>query len=107
MQCGSPGFDPWVENSMDCIVLGVAKSQTQLSYFHFYIVQGFSLVNEAEVDIFLELPHFFFDPMDVGSLISSFPAFSKSSLYIWMFSVHVWLKLVLWMLSCSVISNSL
>ena len=80
---------------MDCIVFGVAKSQTQLSYFHFHIVQGFSLVNEAEVDIFLELPHFFFDPMDVGSLISSFPAFSKSSLYIWMFSVHVWMKLVL------------
>ena len=66
-----------------------------LQFVVIHTVKGFGVINEAEVDIFLELPHFFFDPMDVGSLISSFPAFSKSSLYIWMFSVHVWMKLVL------------
>ena len=47
-----------------------------------HTVQGFSVVSEAEVDVFLEFSCFFFDPMDVGSLISGFSAFSKSSLYI-------------------------
>ena len=50
---------------------------------------GFSVVNEAEVDVFLELSCFFDDPVDVGSLISGSSAFSKSSLYIWKFSVHM------------------
>ena len=57
-----------------------------------HTVKGFSIVNEAEVDIFLEFPWFFYDPMDVGNLISGSSAFSKSSLYIWKFSVHVMLK---------------
>ena len=56
-----------------------------------HIVKGFSIVNEAEVDVFLEFSCFFYDPMDVGNLISS-SASSKSSLYIWKFSVHVLLK---------------
>ena len=51
--------------------------------------QGFSVVNEAEVDAFLKFSCFFYDPVDVGSLISGSSAFSKSSLYIWKFSVHV------------------
>ena len=55
-------------------------------------VKGFSEVNEAEVDVFLEFPCFFYDPTDVGDLISGSSAFSKSSLYIWTFSVHVLLK---------------
>ena len=50
------------------------------------------VVNEAEVDVFLEFPYFVYDPTDIGSLISGFSAFSKSSLYIWKFSVHVLLK---------------
>ena len=55
-------------------------------------VKVFSIVNEAEVDVFLEFICFFYDPVDVGSLISDSYAFSKSSLYIWKFSVHVLLK---------------
>ena len=49
-------------------------------------------INKAEVDVFLELPCFFNDPTDVGNLISSSSAFSKSSLNIWKFTVHVLLK---------------
>ena len=48
-----------------------------------HTVQGFSIVNEAEVDIFLEFSHFFYDPMDVGNSISGSYAFSKSTLNIW------------------------
>ena len=57
-----------------------------------HIVKGFNVVSEAEVDVFLVLSCFFYDPMDVGNLISDSSAFSKPSLYIWMFSVHVLLK---------------
>ena len=53
-----------------------------------HIVKGISVVNDAEVDVFLEFPCFFYDPTDVGSLIFG----SKSSLYIWKFLVHIWLK---------------
>ena len=52
----------------------------------------FNIVNEAEIDVFLEFPCFFFDPENVSYLISDSSAFSKSSLYIWKFSVHVLLK---------------
>ena len=54
--------------------------------------QRFSIVNEAEVDDFLEFPGFFYDPMDVGNLISGSSIFSKSTMYIWKFSVHILLK---------------
>ena len=54
--------------------------------------QRLAIVNEAEVDVFLELSCFFSDPADVGNLISGSSAFSKSSLNIWKFSVHVMLK---------------
>ena len=57
-----------------------------------HTVKGFSVVNEAEVDVFVEFPCFFYDPTDVGNLISGSSAFSKSSLYILKFSVHVLLK---------------
>ena len=57
-----------------------------------HTVKGFSIINEAEVDIFLEFPWFFYDPTDVGNLISGSFAFSKSSLNIWKFSVHILLK---------------
>ena len=62
---------------------------------HFVVihtVKGFSTVNETEVDVFLEFPCLFYDPTDVGNLISGSSAFSKSSLNIWNFSVHVLLK---------------
>ena len=55
-------------------------------------VKGFGVVNEAEVDVFLEFSSFFYDPTDVGNLISGSSAFSKSSLNIQKFSVHVLLK---------------
>ena len=71
-------------------------------YFHLFMnflqfvvihkVKSFSIVSEAEVDVFLEFSCFFYKPMDVGKLISGSSAFSKSSLNIWTFSVHVLLK---------------
>ena len=57
-----------------------------------YTVKGFSIVNEAEVDVFLEFSCFFYDRTDDGNLIPGFSAFSKSSLNIWKFLVHVLLK---------------
>ena len=54
-----------------------------------HTVKGFGMVNKEEVDVFLELSCFFDDPMDVGNMISASSAFSKSSLNIWTFSVHV------------------
>ena len=57
-----------------------------------HIVKGFGIVNEAEVDVFLKLSSFFDDQMDVGNLISGSSSFSKSSLNILKFSVHVLLK---------------
>ena len=57
-----------------------------------HTVKGFSVVNEAEVDVFLEISCFFYDPMDVGNLISGSSDFSKSSLNIWKFMVHILLK---------------
>ena len=53
-----------------------------------YTVEGFGIVNKAEVDVFLELSCFFDDPTDVGNLTSGSSAFSKSSLNIWEFLVE-------------------
>ena len=58
-----------------------------------HTVKGFSVVNEAEVNIFLEFSCFFYGPTDVGNLISGSSAFSKTSLNIWNFMVYVLLKL--------------
>ena len=55
-------------------------------------VKGFGIINKAEVDIFMEPSCFFDDPMDVGNLVSGSSAFSRSSLNIWKFSVHILLK---------------
>ena len=57
-----------------------------------YTAKGFGVVNKAEVDVFLELPCFFNDSTDVGSLISGSSAFSKSGLNIWKFTAHILLK---------------
>ena len=57
-----------------------------------YTVKGFGVVNKAEVDVFLELSCFFDDSADVGNLLSGSFAFSKSSLNIWKFMVHILLK---------------
>ena len=58
-----------------------------------HTVKGFGIINKAEADFFfLELSFFFDDPTDIGNLISGFSAFSKSSMNIWKFTVHVLLK---------------
>ena len=63
------------------------RNQTQVSH-----IAGRFFNSKAEVDVFLECSCFFYDPMDVGNLISGFFAFSKPSLNIWKFSGHVLLK---------------
>ena len=57
-----------------------------------HTVEGFGIVNKAKIDVFLELSCFFDDPADVGILISGSSDFSKASLNIWKFMVHVLLK---------------
>ena len=57
-----------------------------------YRFKGFNTVNEAETDVFLELPCLFCDPKNVGNLIPGSSASLKPSLYMWKFSVHVLLK---------------
>ena len=57
-----------------------------------HTVKGFVIVNKAEVDVFLEFSRFFDDPIDVSNVISGSSAFSKTSLNIWKFMVHVLLK---------------
>ena len=61
-------------------------------YFVIYTVKEFGIVNKAEVDVFLEFLSFFYGPKDAGNLISGSSAFSKSSLNIWTFSIHIRLK---------------
>ena len=61
-------------------------------FFVIHLFKGSSIVNEAEVDVFLKFSCFFYDPTDVDNLISSSSAFSKSSLNIWKFLVHLLLK---------------
>ena len=66
--------------------------QNFLQFVVIHIVKDFGIVNKAEIDIFLGLSCFFDDPVDVGNLISGSSAFSKTSLNIWKFTVHVLLK---------------
>ena len=67
-------------------------SQNFPQFIVIHTVKGFGIVNKAEIDVFLELSCFFHDPADVGNLISGSSAFSKTSLNIWTFMVHVLLK---------------
>ena len=86
---------------LTCIQISQEANQVVL-YSHFlknfpqfiviHTVKGFGIVNKAKVDVCLEFSCFFYDPTDVGNLISGSSAFSKSSLYIWKFSVHILLK---------------
>ena len=66
------------------------KNFPQFAVIH--AVKSFGIANKAELDIFLELSYFFQDSTDVGNLISGFSAFSKTSLNIWKFTVHIQLK---------------
>ena len=73
-----------------CLIFFIFKNFPQFVVIH--TVEGFSIVNEAEVDVFLEFCYFFYVPVDVASLISGSYTFSKFILYIWKFSVHILLK---------------
>ena len=81
MHTGEAGKEAWYSH--------LFKNFPQFVVIH--TVKSFGVVNKA-VDVFLEFPCFFHDPTDVGNLISGSSAFSKSSLYIWNFSVHILLK---------------
>ena len=75
--------------------MGVSHSHLLKNVPQFVVihtVKGFGIVNKAEIDVFLELSCFFDDPADVDNLISDSSAFSKTSLNIWKFSVHILLK---------------
>ena len=103
-------FPIWNQSVVLCLVLTVAswpayrfrRRQVRWSgipipwrIFHLVVIhtfKGFIIVTEAEVDVFLEFSCFFYDPVDVGNLISGSSAFSKFNLNIWKFSVHVLLK---------------
>ena len=72
--------------------LWIIKCFTFPQFIVIHRVKGFGTVNKSETDVFLELSCFFHDPADVGNLISGSSAFSKSSLNIWKFTVHILLK---------------
>ena len=69
----------------------VSKNFPQFIVIH--TVKGVAVINEAEVDGFLEFSCFFYDPLDFANLISSSSALSESSLSIWKFLVHILLKI--------------
>ena len=69
-----------------------------------HTVKGFGIVDKTEIDVFLELSCFFNDPVDVGNLISGSSAFSKTSLNIWKFTVHVLLSLTWRILSVTLLA---
>ena len=71
----------------------VFPSLSEFSTVYCDLHKGFGIVNKAEIDVFLELSCFFHDPAGVGNLISGSSVFSKTSLNIWKFTVHVLLKL--------------
>src|SRR5574340_156026 len=86
---------------LTCIEVSQEASQEVWYSHHFqnfpqliviHTVKGFGIVNKAEIDVFLELSSFFHDPADVANLISGSSAFSKLSLNIWKFTVHILLK---------------
>ena len=80
-------------SSYDCQVVWYSHLfQNSPQFIVIHRVTGFDIINNAEIDVFLELSSFFNDPADVGNLISGSSAFSKSSLNIWKFTVHVLLK---------------
>ena len=66
--------------------------QNFLQFIVIHTVKGFGIVNNAETDVFLELSCFFHDLADVGNLISGSSVFSKTSLNIWKFMIHILLK---------------
>ena len=74
------------------VITGIPISWRIFQFLLIHTVKGFGVINKAKVDVLLELSSFFNDSTDVGNLISRSSAFSKSSLDIWKFKVHVLLK---------------
>ena len=111
MKYSFPNFEPFlysISGSNCCFLTCIQISQEAgkvVCYSHIFknfpqfvvihTAKGFSVVNEAEVGVFVEFSCFFYDPTNVGNLISGSFAFSKSNLYIWKFSVQVLLKFTL------------
>ena len=100
MQPWHTPFPIWNQSVVPCPVLAVAswpayrflRRHTYIDFPWFvviHIVNGFGIVSKPEVDLSLEFSCFFSDPTDVGNLISGFSVFSKSSLNIWKFTVHI------------------
>ena len=87
-------FLTWIQVSQEAgqVVWYSHLFQNFPQFIVIHTVNGFGIVNKAEIDIFLELSCFFDDPADVGNLISGSSVFSKTSLNIWKFMVHVLLK---------------
>ena len=87
-------FLTWVQVSQEAsqLVLYSHLFQNFPQFIVIHTVKGFGIVNKAEINVFLELSCFFNDLADVGNLISGSSVFSKSSLNIWKFTVHVFLK---------------
>ena len=83
---------------------GIPISLRIFQFVVIHTIKGFGLVNKTEVDVFLELSCFFDDPTDVDNLISGSSAFSKSSLNIWKFTIHVCLKPGLKILSITLLA---
>ena len=106
--CSFPNLEPVcssMSSSNCCFLTCIQISQEAgqvLWYFHLFknfpqfvvihTVKAFGIVNKTEIDVFLEFSCFFDDPADVGNLISGSSAFSKTTLNIWKFTVHVLLK---------------
>ena len=67
-----------------------------------YTIKGFSIVSEAEVDVFLEFPCFLYDPMNVRNLVSGSSSFPKSTMYIWKFFKYRWS--LAWILSITLLA---
>ena len=82
----------WVSQKAGQVVWYSHLFQNFPQFIVIYTVKGFGIVNKAEIDVFLKLSCFFDDPVDVGNLNSGFSAFSKTSLNIWKFAVHILLK---------------
>ena len=81
-----------VSQEADKVVLFSYLFKNFPQFVMIHTVKGFSVVNEGEVDLFLEFPCLLYNPVDVGKLIFGSSTFSKSSLYLWKFSVHILLK---------------
>ena len=95
--CSMSGFNCCFLTCIQILRRQVRWSDIPISWriFQFvviYTVKGFGVISKAEVDIFLEFLHFFYNPTDVGNLISGSSAFSKSNLNTWKFTVHILLK---------------